>query len=546
MILTKLISKIFLRGYGFKYYPPKFKKKFFLLRNRKKIAKKNLKIIKKKFYLKLSNITLYTNADQIWESNFHINDREDLSNLHRWSWALKLLSKEKQLNNDLINFIELSFLKWSKKFGSEKVDKTKIYFEPYNISERLSNYVILVKLNIIKPNQEIEDSLIKQFNFLIKNIEVYNVKLSNHALNNLRAIILFSSYHKARNLENYGLNFFIYLLKKKIDSNGFFKFGSSNYQLIFTRWLLDIYFLSSNPLTKKKLKKFVNKALNATCFFSINKKLVTPNFGNISPDFELSWLTDFFQKKNNFFLKRYKKKYKFSLKFRNLKSNEWFKIYKNSFTIFARNPKFCGFDFNHSHNDTFHFVMYYKNNQIFIDKGRYDYSLQSLKESLSSHAHNSFRINKLPINDDLLQNKLSVKLFLKDIKNINFHIIQNKNEKLKMILKENNKYIERVIQIVKSKIYISDKIKCNFVIKKFYIFFNLYFNNNYLISKNRKTIDIGNNLDVQFKYNQVFSKNEFIEYFSNEYGKREKFLKICLLFKNFKNLSFQTVISAKK
>ena len=546
MILTKIISKIFLRGYGFKYYPEQFKKNLSLSRDKNKITKKKLIRVKRKFYLKLSNVTVYTNADQIWESNFHINDREDLSNLHRWSWALKLLSKEKQLNNDLINFIELSFLKWSKKFGSEKIDKRKIYFEPYNISERISNYVILVKLNIIKPNKEIEDNLIKQFNFLIKNIEVYKGKLSNHSLNNLRAIILFSSYRKARNLENYGLNFFIYLLKKKIDSNGFFKFGSSNYQLIFTRWLLDIYFLSSNPPAKKKLKKFVNKALNATCFFSINRKLVTPNFGNISPDFELSWLKDFFQKKNNFFLKRYKNKYKFSLKFNNLKSGEWFKIHKNSFTIFARNPKFCGFDFNHSHNDTFHFVMYYKNNQIFIDKGRYDYSFQSLKESLSSYAHNSFKINKLPINDDLLQNKLFVKLFLKDIKNINFHIIQNKNDKLKMIFKEKNKYIERVIQIVKSKIYIKDKIKSNFVIKKLYIFFNLHLNENYSISKKRKKIDIGNNLDIQFRYDQVFFLNQKTEYFSNEYGKREKFMKLYLLFKNLKNLSFQTVISVKK
>ena len=535
-----------MRGYGFKYYPLKFKKNLYLTRNRNKIVKKNIKRIKKKYYLKLANITIYTNADQIWKSNFCFKDREDLSSLHRWSWALKLLSNEKQINNDLINFIELSLLKWSKKFGSEKVDKRKIYFEPYNISERISNYVILVKLKIIKPNIEIEDSLVKQFNYLIKNIEVYQDKLSNHALNNLRAIILFSSYQKVRSLENYVLNFFIYLLKKKIDSDGFFKFGSSNYQLIFTRWLLDIYFLSSNQLAKKKLKKFVNKALNATCFFSINKKLVTPNFGNISPDFELSWLKDFFQKKNNFFLKRYKNKYKFSFKFNNLKSREWFKIQKNSFTIFARNPKFCGFDFNHSHNDTLHFVMYYKNNQIFIDKGRYDYSFQSLKESLSSYAHNSFKINKLPINDDLLQNKLFVKLFLKDIKKINFHIFQNKNDKLKMIFKEKNKYIERVIQIIKSKIYIKDKIKSNFVIKKLYIFFNLYLNENYLILKKRKTIDIGNNLDMQFRHDQVFFLNQKTEYFSNEYGKREKFMKLYLFFKNIKNLSFQTVISVKK
>ena len=93
----------------------------------------------------------------------------------------------------------------------------------------------MIQLKILKPNLFIFYVLEDQFYYLIKNIEVYKFKTSNHALNNLKAIYLFSLYSKNDYIEKYSLKFIIYLLKKFLDKDYFFKFGSSNYQFIFAK-----------------------------------------------------------------------------------------------------------------------------------------------------------------------------------------------------------------------------------------------------------------------------------------------------------------------
>ena len=66
----------------------------------------------------------------------------------------------------------------------------------------------------------------------------------------LRAIYLFSEFLDIKNLSNYSLKFIKFLIKDYIDNNGFFKFGSSNYQFIFTKWMADILLISQKD--KKK------------------------------------------------------------------------------------------------------------------------------------------------------------------------------------------------------------------------------------------------------------------------------------------------------
>ena len=69
---------------------------------------------------------------------------------------------------------------------------------------------------------------------------------------------MFSIYSENLKLQNYSLKFIVYILKKKfLDKNGFFKFGSSNYQFIFAKWILDILLFSSN-LENKEIK-FIKK-----------------------------------------------------------------------------------------------------------------------------------------------------------------------------------------------------------------------------------------------------------------------------------------------
>ena len=254
---NNFLSKIN-RGYGYKNYPEKFKFKFYL---KKKIfsEKKNLK--KKagnNFNLELPSKNILVNPiDILKKKNF--KDREDFSALHRWTWIIKVLSKKKRIPISKIINLEKTIINWCIIFQSEKIDKKNIIFEPYNISERICNYIILINLKILKPNKFILDNLENQYLYLIKNIEYYKYKLSNHSMNNLRAIILFSNYINDEKVINYSYKFFIFLINNYIDKNGFFKFGSSNYQFIFSKWLYDVVIFTKNK--NRKFKKKLNEKL---------------------------------------------------------------------------------------------------------------------------------------------------------------------------------------------------------------------------------------------------------------------------------------------
>ena len=78
------------------------------------------------------------------------------------------------------------------------------------------------------------------------------------------------------------------------------------------------------------------------------------------------------------------------IKLTKIKSNEWIKLNNKKFTVYHRNPKINGFDFNHSHNEFFNILLYHKGKPIIIDKGRENYTLTSLFRDLSSKVHNSF------------------------------------------------------------------------------------------------------------------------------------------------------------
>ena len=261
-----IIKKIFLskiyRGYGYKYYPKKFQKNFKLIP--KYNYKIHNKILEKKTHkiLNLASIKINVHSENIWKHKSFLDD-EDFASLHRWTWAIKIISQSRiKPDKQSIKFIENSILNWCYKYSNSKIDVKNIIFEPYNISERISNYLLLIKLEILKPNNIILYNLEKQYFFLLKNIEFYKYKLSNHVLNNLRAIYMFSTFNNNLEIQSYSLKFIVYLLSKFLTKEGFFKFGSSNYQFIFARWVSDILLFSKKiqnyetKLIKKNIRKY--------------------------------------------------------------------------------------------------------------------------------------------------------------------------------------------------------------------------------------------------------------------------------------------------
>ncbi len=510
----KLFSKIY-SDYGLKYYPKKFKKKINITKKFLPFEKETLKKNQKNFTIDLVSRKLKINLNNIWQKK-NFKDREDLSSLHRWSWVIKMLSKNKNAPSlREKKLIEDCLINWCIKYTDTKIEKKNIIFEPYNISERICNYLILIKLQILKPNNYILKNLEKQFIFLFANIEYYKFKLSNHALNNLRAIYLFSVFTKNKEIQKYSFNFLKYLLSKFLDKNYFFKFGSSNYQFIFTKWILDILLFSST-FEKKIIKKKLIKILEMLNFFieiDKNKKKNIPLFGNISPDFDNNWIISFFsEKKKNYFFKKYWKNFKFHIKKKNIKSKEWIKLKNEKFSIFLRNPKLVGFDFNHSHNDFFNFVLFYKGTKVILDPGRENYSAQSLKRDISGKSHNTIFINNKAIYDDYLIYNVLYKLGLKNIENCKYLVNTNYKDFIQLKSLEKDFTIVREIFLKKKYIEITDKI---FTKKKSNIKIQFNFNMNKKDIKNNKHIKLIH--DSKIKNLKKFTKKIFYNSYGSSY-----------------------------
>ena len=461
-IVNKVIDYSLYSKFGPHNYPERFK---YIV----KYNKKNKTDLKKKFKksqsfkiekIKLASKHISLSSQNFWK-NLEFSDNEDRSYIHRWSWALNLIftktQSDKKTKKKYINSVinDWFFTYHNKKFNIEEIE-----WYPYNISERISNYVLLCELKIIKNNRYFNEHLTDQIYFLSKNMEFYRNKDSNHILNNARAIFLLSCKIDNKIYKNFSIELIIFLCKKFIDKDGFFKFGSSHYQLIFTKWLGEIYYFGKKYKVNKitYLKKYFDKSLCACNFFiqkNKNKKFTYPLFGNISPDFTPDFLLDYLNiksKKNNFLINS-------KILNKKIKNNkEWIKLQNKSQTIFFRNPSINGFDFNHAHSDFFHFVNYYKGNPVFIDIGRKDYLKSNLDYSFGE-AHNTIIINRSGIFDKFIKKTFFNKIGLGDFDRKNYKVIKKNNKVVFKGLLKNKSIIIRSFELQTDSIVIENTFK---------------------------------------------------------------------------------------
>ena len=483
-VVNKIINYFYNRKYGPKNYPEEFK---YIIAHCKK-NKVNLdrkfkkSVFSKKENIKLASKYIKKNSQNFWK-NLKFVDNEDKGYIHRWSWALNLISKKK---NKKKKYISSVINDWFFNYQDAEFDNNKIEWYPYNISERISNYVLLCELKIINNNKSNMNHLTSQMYFLSQNIEFYKDKKSNHTLNNARAIFLLSCLSKNKIFKIFSINLILFLCKKFMDKDGFFKFGSSHYQFIFTKWLVEIYYFGKKYKVKQivNLKKYLHNSIQA-CNFFIQKnnygKLTYPLFGNISPDFTPEFLLNYLKtrsKKNNLSInsKNYNKEIN--------GNKEWIKLKNNFQTIIFRNPLINKFDFNHAHSDFFHFVNFYKGNPIFVDIGRKDYLTKHLDYSLAQ-AHNSIMINKSGIFDGFIKKNFFTKIGIYELNKENYTVKHKKNKiEFKALLSDKSTII-RTFELQNKAIIIENEF--NNMSQKNRIDIPLFIDNKIKIKKIDKT-----------------------------------------------------------
>tara|TARA_B100000767_G_scaffold268025_1_gene287640 strand:- start:525 stop:2273 length:1749 start_codon:yes stop_codon:yes gene_type:complete len=506
--------------------------------------------VKKIISLASTNLNVINNIE--WEKNF--KDPEDEERLHRFSWAIDCISKKKISDKEL-KWIENEIYYWySSIYENDKNLYSKsLKWEPYTVSERISN--IFLFYNFL--DKEIPKSIKQRINnetiYLINNLEFFNNSINNHIINNSRAIYFASLICNNKNFKYISIKIFKSTINKLITSDGFLREGSSHYQVLFHRWIFEIfYFLKKNNDHKyaSYIDKINKKLCNGTSFFIVKKnKTLFHLFGDISPDFTPTWISDFpeiynlniIKKKNyaswnNLFLRIMDKKKLINFKKTKLikkninKNSGWFKFTKfNHEIIFRLNktqpPNFPG----HYHHDAGHFVYSYKRDQIFVDTGRFNYHNSN---DYFAKNHNTITINKLgltPINKVLpfkYSQSFNTVKFKDDKEELRISLIMNGFSRINV-----GSVWTRNIILRKKKIIINDciqgKLKNNLINSYFYtdlVCINRSGNINFHINKNKGVM----------KSNIYKKKINNYKASYKRYGKHEYINRIC--YTNFTNI----------
>ena len=481
----------FLRGFMLSY--PKDIKN---IANQIPIYKKNINVRESKINhnltrLKLASGFMDIDQDLNWKKIFP--SHEQYVSLHRWNWLLWSASDP----NSFINHEHGMDLVRSYLNEMGTLPKSSAS-ESYSVGERISNICLFSREKSSNWNhipEDIQDALKQKTGFLSRRLEILPKLTGNHIINNARALMLVG--HSCNEILTIKLS--RELLKKYlpvlIDNKGFLREGSSHYQFLFCRWLLEIRFVCEEMGDYESLdvlKKYLPNVLKACDFFIINKKI--PLLGDISPDCEPSWLSGLsnsaiaqFNKgiktKNNLgFIDN--KNANLSNLFRDFRSdgsilwdkeddnneiwkngNEWFRLDYQGWSAIWHVEKPLGPAIaSHAHDDLGSFVLYKDNEEVIIDPGRFNYERNIFGDyGKSANAHSALlvnnssailskRENKLPQNYRKAHTSINFKK-LNDsceviIKHDGFKRLSNKigSHKRKFIFTSKNVSIEDVIE----------------------------------------------------------------------------------------------------
>ena len=377
------------------------------------------------FYFKLATGYLKFNDKNSWNINF--KSHEQYVSLHRWNWLLYSSSIENKINHKAgMNLVR----SWLSVMG---VLPSGDAGESYTTAERLSN-ISLFSRELSGTWHEIPDDIQNALNikikFLANRLEILPGLTGNHIINNARALLL--SGHACKNTDAIILARAILrlYLPKVIDINGFLREGSSHYQLLICRWLLEMRFISkevNDHKTIEILKKYIERVVKASNFFLIgqdnNKKI--PLFGDISPDCDPQWLLYMSESSLNPFTSNLpkgelnKNNIGWASLFSDFSSNPkhkwhdldnninlwnfyeiggWYRLDFEGWTAIwhAESPSGSAIA-SHAHHDLCSFVLYKDGQEIIIDPGRYNYENNDIGTyGSTANAHTTILLNGCP------------------------------------------------------------------------------------------------------------------------------------------------------
>ncbi|MCX5705964.1 MAG: heparinase II/III family protein [Candidatus Omnitrophica bacterium] len=332
-------------------------------------------------------------------------DREDIFALNRFGWTLSLLLQYP--SPETAEFALNSILYWIRQMQEPQGGPA---WESYSVAERLANwpFILLIakKLSAISDDARgiIAESMAKQVNYLLNNLELNGIFTNNHILNDARGLYIGGVVLNHNIALRKSKELFSAWTEKVFYPDGMMRDGSSHYQYLLCQRFEQVYYLScfvkDTPFSGF-MEKWARLMRDCCDFFSVydrKKCWRMPMFGDISPDFSPEWLSP--DAKAGW--EELKKWLNWTEMGGSLKKQsgapenkgDFVRFDSSNVVIFWHIARENAAYLNHGHYDLGSFVLFYKGIQIFADPGQFSYDTKHAFAK-SAKAHNSVLLDSL-------------------------------------------------------------------------------------------------------------------------------------------------------
>lgn len=207
-------------------------------------------------------------------------DAEEDFALHRFGWLLAAHAEGAVSPDQIDSWI----LDWIRANPSGN----KIGWDSYSISERISNWVVMLSRlsgGAHKSSEPVRQSLLEQMAVLAENLEIRGTATNNHIINNGRALYLGGLFLGHAGFAGCGRELLAYGLERMFTRSGFLREGSSHYHILLARSYLEVCFYAEqkNDGFFSLIRERVERIWRCACFFL--NEFPIPLFGDVSPDF---------------------------------------------------------------------------------------------------------------------------------------------------------------------------------------------------------------------------------------------------------------------
>ncbi|MFZ5875381.1 MAG: heparinase II/III family protein [Nitrospirota bacterium] len=357
-------------------------------------------------------------GDRGWFGEFP--DEEITLSLHRWSWLLR------GVTDDPVAMSGDQGLALMRSWIRQCLDAPDFAADAYSTGERIVNGSLFL---LLASEQEMPSDLTAAFKRMgrqvAENLEYHRSgQTGNHAFNNARALLFAGLVAKLPGAVDLAIAISKERLPKLVTSDGFLREGSSHYQFLFTRWVLEMLWIATregHEAFVQLLTPYAGLLVQRCWFFLIqgetDGRWRIPLIGDVSPDFPPDWLLslpwstlacgihrpdklpqpppqrgwkDLFGAVEGYGTSAPDEVSSFP-------ESGWFRITHRPWTVFVRAQSHRGgSEASHSHHDLGSFELFCDGAKILADGGRLDYTCSPLSlYGKSALSHNTLLIDGL-------------------------------------------------------------------------------------------------------------------------------------------------------